>query len=121
MGGEATYVKLKGVSQQNMLIPNPPRSIKMACGENPKRVYGSRNLTPASRMGNVWLMRQQMFAAWQLKQKQEEWDCLSAKGAATGARPEDISLQILVDLLNSKVLAQIHCYKVEDIEVRKKI
>ena len=32
MGGEATFVKLKGKTQRNMFIQNPPRAVKMACG-----------------------------------------------------------------------------------------
>ena len=41
-----------------MLFPNAPRSIKFASGENPKRVYGSRNQLPSTRMGNFEVMRQ---------------------------------------------------------------
>ena len=32
---------------QAMRFPGAPRGLKMACGENPKRVYGSRNQMPA--------------------------------------------------------------------------
>jgi hypothetical protein len=32
MGGEATYVKLKGKTQRNMILQNAPRAVKMACG-----------------------------------------------------------------------------------------
>jgi imidazolonepropionase-like amidohydrolase len=39
-------------------LPRRSRSLKMACGENPKRVYGGRNQMPQTRMGNVALMRQ---------------------------------------------------------------
>ena len=61
-------------------------------------------------------MRSKFFDAYRLKQQQEQWDCLNEKGLATTARPEDISLQILVDILKGEVLPQIHCYKVEDLE-----
>ena len=36
-----------------MKFPGAPHSLKMACGENPKRVYGSRRQSPATRMGNM--------------------------------------------------------------------
>lgn len=36
MGGEIAYVKLRGKNVKEMLIPNSPRALKMACGENPK-------------------------------------------------------------------------------------
>jgi len=41
-----------------MLFPNAHGSIKFASGENPKRVYGSRNQLPSTRMGNFEVMRQ---------------------------------------------------------------
>ena len=36
-----------------MKFPNAPHSLKMACGENPKRVYGNRRQAPSTRMGNM--------------------------------------------------------------------
>ena len=36
-----------------MKFPNAPHSLKMACGENPKRVYGNRGQAPSTRMGNM--------------------------------------------------------------------
>jgi hypothetical protein len=65
MGGEGVVVKLRGKDTQEMLlcdgehrfvsssfILSPgPRTLKMACGENPTRVYGSRGQLPMSRMG----------------------------------------------------------------------
>ena len=46
-----------------MLIPNAPRALKMACGENPKRVYGSSGVQPDSRLGIGWLQRKQWYKA----------------------------------------------------------
>jgi hypothetical protein len=40
-----------------MLFPNAPGSIKFASGENPKRVYGSRDQLPSTRMGNFAVQR----------------------------------------------------------------
>ena len=47
MGGEGLVVKHK-VSPyiSDLIVEDAPRLLKMACGENPKRVYGSRNITP---------------------------------------------------------------------------
>ena len=38
MGGEATFVKLKGKTQRNMILQNPPRAVKMACGVKKKKI-----------------------------------------------------------------------------------
>lgn len=40
MGGEGAIVKNRGRTIQDMLVPGAPRLMKMACGENPKRVFG---------------------------------------------------------------------------------
>ena len=53
IGGRSYIAKLKpGISAREMRFPGAPQGLKMACGENPKRVYGSRG-GPRTRMGNV--------------------------------------------------------------------
>jgi len=117
MGGEAVYVKLRGNTVGEMLIPNSPRALKMACGENPKGVYGSQGKMPMSRMGIGWVLREKFFAAAQLKQQQEQWDCLNKAGQTSSPRPVDLALEPLVSLLNHRVYLMVHCYKVQDLEM----
>ncbi|HZE24426.1 MAG TPA: hypothetical protein VE054_10560, partial [Blattabacteriaceae bacterium] len=53
IGGQAIVIKHKyGLGKDELLFPGAPQSIKFASGENPKRVYGSRNQLPSTRMGN---------------------------------------------------------------------
>src|SRR5947209_11959367 len=50
IGGEAVVIKHKfGLDRDDLLFPNASRSNKFASGENPKRVYGSRNQLPSTR------------------------------------------------------------------------
>ena len=60
-GRGVTLRNVPARTMQAMRFPGAPRGLKMACGENPKRVYGGRNQMPQTRMGNVALMR----ATWQ--------------------------------------------------------
>ena len=54
IGGRGTTFKnIQSNTIQGMKFPSAPHSLKMACGENPKRVYGSRKRAPSTRMGNV--------------------------------------------------------------------
>ena len=93
IGGQAVVIKNKfGLSRDAMLFPNAPRSIKFASGENPKRVYGSRDQLPSTRMGNFEVMRQSFEDA---KAYMAEWDAYNAKvaksdkdGGRAQARPE---------------------------------
>ena len=66
MGGEAFVVKLNGSTVAQARVEGAPRYMKMACGENPKNVYGAQGKTPASRMGSAWVMRQRFELAKKL-------------------------------------------------------
>lgn len=114
MGGQALYVKLRGETVSQMAIRHPPRALKMAMGENPKRVYGQKGRQPMSRMGHGWLMRRQLHMAANLRAKQRRWDKTGKTSGRT--RPKDPALEPLVALLDGKVRLQVHCYEVHDIE-----
>ena len=65
-------VTLKNVSANTvpeMKFPDAPHSLKMACGENPKRVYSSRG--PSTRMGNVAGYRNAWIGAENYKEQLE--------------------------------------------------
>ncbi|KAF9872160.1 hypothetical protein CkaCkLH20_10497 [Colletotrichum karsti] len=100
------------------------RYLKMACGENPKHLYGH------TRLGNVWLLRQHLEKAQKLKNKQEAW-CRNAHDVDAsrfrqrqianfieekGEIPEDLELEATVALLREDFNVNIHCYEPEDFE-----
>jgi hypothetical protein len=140
MGGEAYMVKNlpnSGASGEERVedillehrVPASDRRrfMKMACGENPKRVYGH------TRMGNAYIFRHHMERAKELKDKQDAW-CLSAAAAREsgnpaaisalvsfskdekGGLPEELELDSSVAMLRGKVGINIHCYEPEDFE-----
>jgi len=116
IGGQAVVIKNKfGLSRDAMLFPNAPRSIKFASGENPKRVYGSRNQLPSTRMGNFEVMRQSFEDA---KAYMAGWDAYNAKVEkkdATAVVPKkDLKLEALADVLRGKLYVQIHCYRADE-------
>ncbi len=54
IGGAGETIHLHpGRSVTEMMFPGAPDTMKMACGENPKRVYGEQHQFPSTRMGNV--------------------------------------------------------------------
>jgi imidazolonepropionase-like amidohydrolase len=116
IGGQAVVIKNKfGLSRDAMLFPNAPRSIKFASGENPKRVYGSRNQLPSTRMGNFEVMRQSFEDA---KAYMASWNAYNAKVAkkdTTAVAPKvDLKLEALADVLRGKLYVQIHCYRADE-------
>jgi imidazolonepropionase-like amidohydrolase len=116
IGGQAVVIKNKfGLDRDAMLFPNAPGSIKFASGENPKRVYGSRDQLPSTRMGNFAVMRQAFEDA---KAYMAEWDAYNtkaAKGDKTAVAPKkDLKLEALADVLRGKLYVQIHCYRADE-------
>ena len=116
IGGQAVVIKNKfGLSKEEMLFPNAPQSIKFASGENPKRVYGTRNQLPSTRMGNFEVMRQAFEDA---KVYRRDWDAYNdkvVKGDKEARAPHrDLKLEALADILRGKLLVQIHCYRADE-------
>jgi len=116
IGGESVTVKLRpGSTMDEMIFAGAPRGLKMALGENPKRVYGSRTKLPSTRMGNIYVMRN---AFQQAKDYRAKWDAWEKKPAdERGAPPErDLKLETLSDVLAGKVRVHVHCYRKDEIE-----
>lgn len=116
IGGQAIVIKHKyGAGRDAMLFPGAPQSIKFASGENPKRVYGSRDQVPSTRMGNFEVQREALVAA---QDYMREWDDYNAKikrGDKDAKMPKrDLKLEALADILRGKLLVQIHCYRADE-------
>jgi imidazolonepropionase-like amidohydrolase len=88
---------------QGMKFPDAPYTLKMACGENPKRVYGDRG-GPDSRMGNVAGYRKNWIKAAEYKKKIEDGD----------EPTRDLQLETLAGVLNGDILIQMHCYRADE-------
>ncbi|MBI1340980.1 amidohydrolase family protein [bacterium] len=104
-------------TMQEMKFPGAPHSLKMACGENPSRVYGGRNSSPATDMGNVAGWRQNWIRAEGYRRKQTEYEAKLAKLKAGDDPPtppeRDLELETLVGVLNGDILVQWHCYRAD--------
>src|SRR5215475_9046406 len=116
IGGQAVVIKHKyGLTRDELLFPNAPRSIKFASGENPKRVYGTRDQLPSTRMGNFEVQREALIQA---QDYMKEWDLYNDKvkrGDKDASPPKhDLKLEALADVLRGKLMVQIHCYRADE-------
>ena len=109
-GGRSVVLKnVPARTQQGMKFPGAPYGLKMACGENPKQVYGSKGNMPGTRMGNIALTRQTWIKAQAYKRK---WDKYDANG---GEMPErDLAMDTLRGVLAGKILIHNHCYRADE-------
>ena len=97
-------VTLKNVSANtvpDMKFPDAPHSLKMACGENPKRVYSSRG--PSTRMGNVAGYRDAWIGAEQYKKSLEK-----------DPSQRNLRNETLVGVLDGEILVHNHCYRADE-------
>jgi len=119
-------------------FPGAPDTIKMACGENPKRVYASKG-GPSTRMGEYATLRAAFAEAATYEAKLRAYDraravwvakrdraaALDAAAGPNGKKvrpasaPEpvtrDLKLETLAAILRGEILVQVHCYKSSDI------
>ena len=106
-GRGATFKNISKNTIQAMKFPNAPHSLKMACGENPKRVYGNRRQSPATRMGNMAGYRSAWIDAVDYREDMQESD-------ADKHPKRDLGMDTLMGVLDGEILIQNHCYRAEE-------
>ncbi|WP_338468606.1 amidohydrolase [Novosphingobium sp. ZN18A2] len=105
MGGRSVVLKnVPGRTVQSMKFPGAPYGLKMACGENPKRVYGSKGRMPSTRMGNFAVDRETWIKAVEYKKKRD----------AGKLEKRDLAMETLVGVLDGKILVHNHCYRADE-------
>lgn len=124
-GPNGEYVVEEMLLEHGIDVEERHRYMKMACGENPKAVYGH------TRMGNVWLLRKWLAKAKEQVDKQDAW-CEAAQVATTTAAratlladkgnfPEELELESTAGMLRGRVAMHNHCYEPEDMETMLRV
>ncbi|KAL1310739.1 hypothetical protein AAFC00_000992 [Neodothiora populina] len=130
IGGEAFVVKFavgKGSGREELsaadMLADPDKNwryMKMACGENPKRVYGRvGEQGPFSRMGESWEFRHAFEQASAVIKAQDDWcnaaDSIGAENMNTYL-PQELKWETLGAALRGQVRINTHCYTIPDLE-----
>ena len=110
IGGRGVTLKnVPATTYQGMKFPGAPWGLKMACGENPKRVYGNKG-GPSTRMGNIAGFRAAFIEAADYMKKR------SAGGKdAEGKR--DLKLDSLAGAINGDIRVHNHCYRADEMAI----
>lgn len=128
-GRGVTLRNVSATTYQAMKFPGAPWGLKMACGENPKRVYGGKGTPPMTRMGNVAGYRAAFIdaseylkknaPAQQSEPKKKRWwqrasggEGQDSGGDSGGKR--DLKLDTLAGAINGEILVHIHCYRADE-------
>jgi imidazolonepropionase-like amidohydrolase len=86
----------------------------MACGENPKRVYGNKGRAPSTRMGNVAGYRAAWIRAAEYARKWDDYRAKSARGEKADPPGRDLQLDTLAGVLKGEILVENHCYRADE-------
>jgi imidazolonepropionase-like amidohydrolase len=125
IGGRGVTLKnVPATTYQAMKFPGAPQGLKMACGENPKRVYGEERF-PSTRMGNVAGYRQAFADAQDYMEQWEEHEGELAKYESEketkgdeAVRPKppkrDLRLETLAEVMRGNILVHNHCYRADE-------
>ena len=116
MGGRgATFKNIPRNTIHDMKFPGAPHSLKMACGENPKRVYGNRGSAPSTRMGNMAGYRKAWINASDYQRRKNEYTSKSDESKELIDPPKrNLELDTLAGVLDGEILVQNHCYRADE-------
>ena len=139
IGGRTITVKFRPEARSihDVRFPGAPGGLKMACGENPKRVYGKKG-GPQTRMGNLaghrrafqealeykrsWEQYEEKLRAWEKEQSrkaasdsQEKSDKKSQKKPSPPAR--NFGKETLAKVIDGELLVHNHCYRADEMSL----
>ncbi len=131
-GGRSVVLKnVPGRTVQDMKFPGAPYGMKMACGENPKRVYEKQG--PSTRMGNVagyraawieadayrkkWRKYEADYKAWEDKNGSSDDKSENKDAKAPDAPSRDLKLETLALALDGDVIVNMHCYRADEMVI----
>ena len=109
IGGRSATVRLVPArTVQEMKFPGAPYGLKMACGENPKRVYQNRG--PSTRMGNMAGYRAAFIQADEYRRRWDKW----LKDRKGDPPSRDLRMETLAGVLRGEISVQNHCYRADE-------
>lgn len=109
VGGETVVIRTTGKIADEMVLKNPS-GLKAALGENPKRVYGSRQKTPSTRMGNAAVMRAALARARDYLRKKE-----IAREKPEKMPDTDLKFESIARVLRGEIPLRVHTHRADDI------
>ena len=110
IGGRGVTLKnVPATTYQGMKFPGAPWGLKMACGENPKRVYGNKG-GPSTRMGNIAGFRAAFIEAADYMKKRNA-------GGKDAETKRDLKLDSLAGAINGDIRVHNHCYRADEMAI----
>jgi imidazolonepropionase-like amidohydrolase len=121
IGGQSQILKWKwGRPASEWVIPDAPRTIKFALGENPKSANfrpppGISAQYPQTRMGVEEVIRQSFIDARDYMARWDEYEAKRKRGEAAIPPRKDILMDTMSDILRGNIDVHSHCYRADEI------
>ena len=104
VGGSFAFVKTHGRNIDKLVIKNPA-AMKVAFGENPKVNYGGQGKSPATRMAIAAMLREELFKAFQYREKKKKGDL----------KEPDFKYECWLPGLEGEIPLKAHVHRADDI------
>ncbi len=109
VGGFFCVMKTAGHRVDDMVV-DPAYAMKCAFGENPKRVYNGKNMTPSTRMGTASKLRELLYKAAEYQRKIK-----AAKKDESKLPAYDMKLEAMLPVMEKKIPLKAHAHRADDI------
>ena len=109
IGGQFAVIKTYGDRIDDMII-NDCLAMKVAFGENPKRVYHAQKKSPSTRMGTAAILRENLFKAKMYIEKQNK-----SKENPDKIPDFDIKMEALAKVIRKEIPLKAHAHRADDI------
>lgn len=109
IGGTFSVLKLHGNRVDDMIL-RQDMAMKCAFGENPKRVYNDKKMTPMTRMGTAALLRQTLTKA-----KEYHAKVAAATEDASKMPDYDMKMHAMLPVINKKIPLKAHAHRADDV------
>jgi len=125
VGGQWVCLKTAPKPSVEQMVLMEPAGMKMALGENPRRVYGNQKKPPSTRMGNAAILRtalvdaQNYLEAWRRYEADQEAYRAKVEAGDDDAEPpklpeRDLKLEALGKVLRREMKARVHAHRADD-------
>lgn len=120
ISGESFIIKPTGAAVVDEMILKSPSGLKVAFGENPKRIHGTEKRTPSTRMGVAYLLRKALVDAQNHRREVqgylEKAEEAKKKGEAPPNPPKrNLGLETLIKVLKREIPIHAHAHRADDI------
>lgn len=111
IGGTFVAMKTCGIRMDKMIVKSPV-AMKVAFGENPKRVYGGEKKSPCTRMATAAILRDALHRA---REYNDAWTAYEADPRRVSKPEFDLGMDAMRPVMRKEIPLKAHAHRADDI------